>query len=255
MSRPPHTTRRSRLQTQLIVVAVIVLVAVLRPRIQEWLGNTEMSRESTAHTSDASPSGSLESGDTWSGTDPVDAGTGPGSARLRTSGRSDRPMSPVSAGTNVAPPTGSSAGASDSRESGDEPPPGKLLLVEDKVFRSTAGVIYGPGSREGHRLKHILLHTRDNPEKPVHGVFSGDRDDVLRWIDLAYLKTAKEDKDDVRKRVENDRTAWTVRMNQPIGFVGGRKGQRQGHPKCRYLRMVFEKDGHTIVTAYPASSF
>ncbi|MEU0336380.1 RHS repeat-associated core domain-containing protein [Streptomyces sp. NPDC006193] len=38
-------------------------------------------------------------------------------------------------------------------------------------YRSSEGLDYGPGSAEGHRITHVMQHTRDNPAKPAHGVF------------------------------------------------------------------------------------
>ncbi len=145
-------------------------------------------------------------------------------------------------------------GASDSRESGDEPPPGQLKLIGKNVFRSTAGLVYRPGSPDGHRLKHILKHARDDLQKPVHGVFEGDRDAILRWIDVAWIRAGKGGKL-VRKRRQNDRTAWTVNMQERIGYTGGKKGQSGRKSQCQYLRLVLEDDGETVVTAYPVSSF
>lgn len=118
-----------------------------------------------------------------------------------------------------------------------------------EVFESTAGLLYGRGSVDRHRLKHVLKHAEDNLSKPVHGVFSGDRDQILEWIDKAYIKGKKGGKG-VRVNDDGDRMTYSVDMGEKVGFVGGQVGKRKGHPACRYLKLVLE-DGNEVVTAYP----
>ena len=132
--------------------------------------------------------------------------------------------------------------------------PGRLRQDHDGRYVSPAGLIYGPGGREGHRLQHIFRHLDDDLSRPIHGVFLGDQDDVLRCIDQALKKVVSNSRD-VRQRHQNGRTAWTVRMDETIGYVGGRSGQARNHPDCRFLRIVVEEDGRTVVTAYPVNSF
>ncbi len=99
-----------------------------------------------------------------------------------------------------------------------------------------------------------MNHAEDDPAKPIHGVFRGDRDEILRWIDLAFQKAAR-GSPDVRRREENRRSSLTVRMDEQIGWVGGRRGSELGQPPCFYLRLILEDDGVSVVTAYPTSSF
>lgn len=155
------------------------------------------------------------------------------------------------AGNLPAPPSGD---PDDRSSSDDQPQPGSLLQLPGKISQSAAGLIYGPGSRDGHRLTHVMRHSRDDRSKPVHGVFDGDRDAILRWIDLAYLESL-DGGDNVRRRTENGRISLTVDLQERIGFVGGQRGAQQNHPECRFLRLILEEDGETVVTAYPTSSF
>jgi len=133
-------------------------------------------------------------------------------------------------------------------------PPGKLTLVRGTrdEFRSTAGLMYVRGSVDGHRLKHVLKHAKDNLDKPVHGVYSGDRDQILAWIDEAYMKGQKRGKG-VRVESQGDRIVYTVDLGEKIGYVGGQVGERKGNPPCRYLRLVVQEDNE-VVTAYPSQS-
>jgi hypothetical protein len=130
---------------------------------------------------------------------------------------------------------------------------GKLKEVDDNVFESTAGLLYVPGGAEGHRLKHVMQHAKDNPSKPVHGVFDGDRDDILAVIDEAFMK-AKKGGSDVRSEKQNGRRIFTVNLRRRIGQVGGGEGERQGHPDCRFVRIVLENENE-VISAYPSKSF
>ncbi len=95
-----------------------------------------------------------------------------------------------------------------------------------------------------------MKHAEDNLSKPVHGVFSGDRDQIFEWIDMAYIKAQKGGKG-VKADGDGDRIAYTVDMGKKIGYVGGQVGKRKGKPACRYLKLVVE-DGNEVVTAYPS---
>jgi hypothetical protein len=124
-----------------------------------------------------------------------------------------------------------------------------LRLVGDDIWESTAGLRYIPGSREGHRLQHVLLHTKDQPNRPgSHGVFLGGRDGSLQVIDEAYTIALQRD-GRTRERQEGRRTVYTVDLEREIGFVGGQTGQAQGHPKTHHVRLVLE--GVNVITAFP----
>lgn len=131
-------------------------------------------------------------------------------------------------------------------------PPGKLSKIAgtEYDFVSTAGLMYLPGSADGHRLKHVLKHSKDDLSKPVHGVFSGDRDQILAWIDIAFEKGKKGGKG-VKREEQRDRLVYTVDLGEKIGYVGGQVGERKNHPPCRYLRLVIE-GRNEVVTAYPS---
>lgn len=126
---------------------------------------------------------------------------------------------------------------------------GELRDIGGSVFRSTAGLHYRPGSQEGHRIKHVLRHHEDAPDRPVHGVFVGDRNEVFAVIDEAYLDTF--DHGPPRVTTENDdgRTIHRVDLGRRIGYVGGQSGRRQGHPAARHVQLILE--GTNVITAYP----
>lgn len=130
-----------------------------------------------------------------------------------------------------------------------EPALGQLREIGRKVFVSTAGLHYRPGSADGHRLDHIMRHAEDDLSKPVHGVFLGDRDAILKLIDEAYLIALKRGPPQVIVEDEDDRTVYTVDMKKKIGYVGGEVGQRKKKPACTKLRIVLE--GTNVITAFP----
>lgn len=156
------------------------------------------------------------------------------------------------AGGKKTNPGGANATTSKTTKADAKPRLGKLSLIRGTrdEFRSTAGLMYVPGSADGHRLKHVLKHAKDNPSKPVHGVFDGDRDQILEWIDKAYLM-GKNGEKGARKESQRDRMVYTANLNERVGYVGGQKGKRNGNKECRYLRLVVQ-NGTEVVTAYPA---
>ncbi len=132
--------------------------------------------------------------------------------------------------------------------------PGQLTEIRRNVFRSAAGLTYVPSQPDGHRIRHVMLHAKDDPSKKIHGVFDGDQEQILAVIDEAFLKSRKTPEGrDVRIEKQNQRRVITVRLDRRIGYVGGQDGKRQRHPECRFLRLVLESDD-VVVTAYPTKS-
>lgn len=126
---------------------------------------------------------------------------------------------------------------------------GLLREVGPEHFVSPGGLHYTRGSTEGHRLKHLQRHLKDQPDRPgSHGVFDGDMPQVLRWLDEAYQR-ASAGAQDTKRRQEDDRTVYEVTFDQSIGYVGGRTGQRRGTPEATRLRLVVE--GDRVITAFP----
>tara|TARA_R110002111_G_scaffold259308_1_gene329279 strand:+ start:83477 stop:84307 length:831 start_codon:yes stop_codon:yes gene_type:complete len=173
------------------------------------------------------------------------------SAASQTSSRpvtsSPAKMKQTPANSNRPPPgntSKTSAGQS-------QPELGQLRDLGGKVWESAAGLKYGPGSQEKHRLLHIMRHAEDQPQRPgKHGVFSGegDRKKILALIDEAYLQALKGGRQVATKK-EGDRTVYTVDMGRSVGFIGGQVGNRQGKPSATKIRLVLE--GTNVITAFP----
>jgi hypothetical protein len=126
---------------------------------------------------------------------------------------------------------------------------GQLVETQPDVWTSPAGLLYLPGSEQGHRLKHVLRHARDDPNRPgQHGVFDQtDLSSVVALIDEAYQQAVRGWR--TQTKFDRRRTVHTVDLQRRIGFVGGQAGRQRGHPSARHLRLVLEE--REVITAYP----
>lgn len=116
-------------------------------------------------------------------------------------------------------------------------------------YESPAGLIYAPGSEEGHRLDHIAKHLQDQPDRPgSHGVFEGDMAEFLVAIDDAY-KRAKGHAKGTKSRVEDGATILEAPFDKPIGYLGGTEGARRRNPKLKRMRIVLRD--RNLITAFP----
>lgn len=152
------------------------------------------------------------------------------------------------ANSNRPPPVGSTQRSTTAKP---KPEPGQLRDLGGKVWESVAGLKYGPGSLEKHRLLHVMRHSKDQPDRPgKHGVFAGEgeRKRVLALIDEAYFKALKGGKN-VKIKKEGGRIIYTVNMGRRIGFVGGQTGNKKGRPGAYKIRLVLE--GTNVITAFP----
>ena len=126
---------------------------------------------------------------------------------------------------------------------------GFLTEVGRNRFESPAGLVYGPGSEEGHRLKHIERHLEDQPKRPgSHGVFEGDMHAFLVAIDDAYSRAKRGDKG-TKKIQDEGSTIYEASFKKPIGFLGGQEGGRKRNPPLKQLRIVVR--GKSLITAFP----
>ncbi|VAX37287.1 hypothetical protein MNBD_PLANCTO02-1289 [hydrothermal vent metagenome] len=130
------------------------------------------------------------------------------------------------------------------------PVSGQLTKTPGDVYVSTAGLRYKRGSREGHRTKHVMKHSKDQPNRPgSHGVFNGDRAEIFAVIDEAYSIATKRGPPQVRIKKERNRTIYTVHLKRKIGYLGGQTGKRKKNPPLYHIRLVLE--GKDVITAFP----
>lgn len=128
-------------------------------------------------------------------------------------------------------------------------PPQVTIPRGGEPYHSPAGLVYTRGSAQGHRLRHVLEHAADVPDRPgSHGVFqSNDLSEIVALIDEAYERSRQGR--GVQRREEEGRTVLTVDMGRTVGYIGGQSGNRRGRPKAKYLRLVL--DDSRVITAYP----
>lgn len=116
------------------------------------------------------------------------------------------------------------------------------------VWESPAGLLYKPGSAEGHRIKHLERHFEDDPNRPVHGVFAGNFAEVIGQIDQAYRWSESGDRRAI-VRQDRGRTIVIARFDEAVGFVGGERGAEDGNPEVFRVQLVLED--RDVITAYP----
>jgi hypothetical protein len=143
-----------------------------------------------------------------------------------------------------------SASTTAGNSTNDEPALGQLTEIGRGSLRSTAGLVYR-SLRSEHRIDHVLRHAEDDPDRPVHGVFDGDRAEILAVIDEAWQMAQQRGPPAVQTEQQDDRTVYIIDLGRRIGYVGGQSGQRRRHPACRHLQLVVE--GDEVVTAYPTT--
>jgi hypothetical protein len=164
----------------------------------------------------------------------------------------NREVQPQGDGSNAATTESGPSNPSSAGENGTERPSGDFNMepIGRDAFRSPAGLVYSMGPNREHRIDHILRHAVDDPDRRgPHGVFlPGDRNSVLQTIDDAWRR-GKAGGRGVQRSDEDGRTVFTVDMGKTIGYVGGRDGASDNHPKTTRLKLVV--DGDRVITAYP----
>ena len=118
-------------------------------------------------------------------------------------------------------------------------------------LRSPAGLIYGENRGE-HRVDHVMRHGKDDPSRPVHSVFDGNKDEILRMIDEAY-EQVKSNSGRVKKTPDkrlNFRAKYLIDMKRKVGYLGGKRGKRENFPARNKIALVLDNEKF-VVTAYP----
>ena len=133
------------------------------------------------------------------------------------------------------------------------PPASNLTPLGQHRYVSPAGLYYTMGPDQEHRLVHIMRHSKDDASRPVHGVFLGDREQILETIDEAFELT-KEPSPRVKSEPDKEhpsRVAYTVDMQKKIGYEGGRHGRERGNPGLEKVTLVIDNQDQ-IITTYPS---
>ena len=162
----------------------------------------------------------------------------------------EQPINTSSKSENNNPSQTTKTATKPKNESDDsEPLYGFLSEVGRNRYESPAGLVYGPGSEEGHRLKHIARHLEDQRNRPgSHGVFKGDMKAFLTTIDEGYARAKKGAKGTTKKE-DDGSMVYEITFDKAIGFIGGEAGGRKKNPATKKLRLVVR--GSNVITAFP----
>ena len=255
------------------IIAALIVYVLLQPRLNQWFGwnlpsvasltGDEPAKTQPKKKADAKPSSASKSNKSQAATDyPELESTAPEQKKpeqkLPEQKSPDKPK--ASSDPNNPPPSKSKAssnGSEASKTSGSatkSKSPSQsvedyLKQVGKNRFESPAGLIYKPGSEEGHRLKHIERHLKDIPDRPgSHGVFDGSMVEFLMAIDDAVTR-AKRKLKGTSMEEDDGAMVYEASFDKPIGFLGGETGKRKKNPKVKKMRVVIQDDA--VITAFP----
>jgi hypothetical protein len=255
------------------IIAALIVYVLLQPRLNQWFGwnlpsvasltGDEPAKTQPKKKADAKPSSASKSNKSQAATDyPELESTAPEQKKPEQKKPEQKsPEKPkASSDPNNPPPSKSKAssnGTESSKTSGSATKSkSPSQSVEDYLkevgknrFESPAGLIYKPGSEEGHRLKHIERHLKDIPDRPgSHGVFDGSMVEFLIAIDDAVTR-AKRKLKGTSMEEDDGAMVYEASFDKPIGFLGGETGKRKKNPKVKKMRVVVQDDA--VITAFP----
>ena len=230
----------------IVILALVIAYVVLQPRLNQWFG---WSLPSVASLDDGGkPTKSTDSNKTPNKTPNKTSNEAP--SKQKNEVKDDEPSNRKSVDTESKPPTKTVTKPKGTSDENDlDPLYGFLTDLGRNQYESPAGLVYGPGSEEGHRLKHIARHLEDQPDRPgSHGVFKGDMRAFLVVIDDAYTRAKKGAKGTTKKE-DDGSVVYEVTFEKAIGFIGGEAGGRKKNPAAKKIRLVVR--GSNIITAFP----
>ena len=250
------------------IIAALIVYVLLQPRLNQWFGlnlpsvasltGDEPTKATPKKNADAKPSIASKTNKSQAATDDPDLEPKSPETKKPEQKSPDKPK--ASSEPNNPPPSKSKA-SSNGTESSKSPsstaksksPPQSvedyLKEVGKNRFESPAGLIYKPGSEEGHRLKHIERHLSDMPDRPgSHGVFDGSMVEFLIAIDDTVTRAKRKLKGTSMKE-DDGAMVYEAGFDKPIGFLGGETGKRKKNPKVKKMKVVVRDDA--VITAFP----
>ena len=256
-TRPKNETAANALRMiptkwAVVIVGIVIVYVVLQPRLNQWfgwglpsvgsmVGDEKPVAKKTPQKSDAGRTATKSQLDKVGQTEPVEPEETEEAAGL--SSRQSDEKKPTGSSKTIA------KSKNDANEDDTAPLYGFLSEVGRNRYESPAGLVYGPGSEEGHRLKHIARHLEDQPDRPgSHGVFKGGMKAFLETIDDAYKRAKKGAKGTTKKEDEGS-MVYEVTFEKAIGFIGGKTGGQKKNPPTKKIRLVVR--GDNVITAFP----
>lgn len=255
------------------IIAALIVYVLLQPRLNQWFGwnlpsvasltGDEPAKATPKKNSDAKPTIASKSNKSQAATDDSDLERKSPETKKpeQKSPEQKSPDKPKASSEPNNPPPSKSKASSNGTESSKSPsstaksksPPQSvedyLKEVGKNRFESPAGLIYKPGSEEGHRLKHIERHLSDMPDRPgSHGVFDGSMVEFLIAIDDTVTRAKRKLKGTSMKE-DDGAMVYEAAFDKPIGFLGGETGKRKKNPKVKKMKVVVRDDA--VITAFP----
>ncbi len=108
----------------------------------------------------------------------------------------------------------------------------ELSALGGSQYQTPAGLIYGPGSKHGHRLTHVLQHGFPDATKKTHSVFTSGSG-ALRTVDEAWAMRGSASATDPGKYVI------------PMGTTVGTGGETS-------VTIIVRPGTSQIITAFPS---
>lgn len=224
------------------LLVAVVLYFFLQPRLNQWFGWSLPSIAAMAGNEAPAKNPKLTNNKTGSAASKSPAAT-------KSTAEPKSPSETKPSAVSKSSSTASNGGAASPKQADEDYKYRILKPVGRDRYESPAGLIYAPGSEEGHRLAHIAKHLEDQPERPgSHGVFEGDMASFLVAIDDAY-KRARGHAKGTKSRVEDGMTVYEAPFDQTIGYLGGTEGARKRNPKLKKMRLVIRD--RNLITAFP----
>ena len=115
------------------------------------------------------------------------------------------------------------------------PNSGKLVFdPATKSWTSPGGLVYGQGSAQGNRVKHVLDHLVPNPSKSTHSIFNVDRTKLIGTIDEAFANRG------AGVLQGNGNRMFEIDMGRIIGTNGETR-----------IRLIIKEGTNNVITAFP----
>ncbi len=237
-----NALRRLPTKWAIVILALVIAYVVLQPRLNQWFGWSLPSAATLV--GGGKPTKSTSSNKTPNKTSSEEP------SKQKNEVKDDEPSHRKSVDTESKPPTKTVTKSKETSDEKDLDPLYDFLTdLGRNRYESPGGLVYGPGSEEGHRLKHIARHLEDQPDRPgSHGVFKGDMRAFLVVIDDAYTRAKKGVKGTTKKE-DDGSLVYEVTFEKAIGFIGGEAGGRKKNPAAKKIRLVVR--GSNIITAFP----
>jgi hypothetical protein len=244
------------------IIAALIVYVLLQPRLNQWFGwnlpsvasltGDEPTKATPNKDADAKSSSASKSSKSQAATDVPEM-----ESKTSEQKSTDIPK-PTSEPNNPSGKSKASSNATESSKTSGSATTSKspsqsiedyLKEVGKNRFESPAGLIYKPGSEEGHRLKHIERHLKDMPDRPgSHGVFDGSMVEFLIAIDDTVTRAKRKLKGTTMKE-DDGAMVYEASFDKPIGFLGGETGKRKKNPKVKKMKVVVRDDA--VITAFP----